>query len=231
MRASRVVNPARMRTRLLLCLLVLLSCAKRINPEPGESRTTYAGVPLRFGEQQQVPEGAEILWDFGDGTPQEKGASVVHAFGRAGVFTVVETIRHPDGQMRSARTHVVALRRPIPMAVPPDVRAALVVPAPWARMAVHREIAAKLSLDAAFAELARAVSEAAGFDVLDAKAAEANGFDPEEGVAFFTVPQDPEALVFAIGTLDDARPLAGARRLLSSTRTLGRYGSGPFQLQ
>ena len=231
MRASRVVNPARMRTRLLLCLLVLLSCAKRINPEPGESRTTYAGVPLRFGEQQQIPEGAEILWDFGDGTPQEKGASVVHAFGRAGVFTVVETIRHPDGQMRSARTHVVALRRPIPMAVPPDVRAALLVPAPWARMAVHREIAAKLSLDAAFAELARAVSEAAGFDVLDAKAAEANGFDPEEGVAFFTVPQDPEALVFAIGTLDDARPLAAARRLLSSTRTLGRYGSGPFQLQ
>jgi hypothetical protein len=228
--AARVVNPARMRTRLFCCLLVLLSCAKRINPEPGESRTTYSGVPLRFGEQQQVPQGAEILWEFGDGT-QEKGASVVHAFPRAGVYTVVETIRHPDGQMRSARTHVVALRRPVPMAVPPDVRASLLVATPWARMPLHREIAAKLSLDAALNELARSVSEAAGFDVLDAKAAEANGFDPEEGLAFFTVPQDPEALVFAIGTLDDARPLAAARRLLSSTRTLGRYGSGPFQLE
>src|SRR6266478_5946260 len=139
-----------MRTRLLLCLLVLLSCAKRINPEPGESRTTYSGVPVRFGEQQQIPEGAEILWDFGDGTPQEKGASVIHAFPRAGVYTVVETIRHADGQTRSAR------------------------------MPVHREIAAKLSLDAALAELARSVSEAAGFDVLDGKTAEANGFDPEE---------------------------------------------------
>lgn len=219
-----------MRTRLLCCLLVLLSCAKRINPDPGASRTTYSGVSLRFGEPQEVPEGTQILWDFGDGTPPQQGASVVHAFPRAGVYTVVESVRDKDGQIRSARTHVAVLRRPVPMAVPPDVRASLLVPAPWARMAVHREVAAKLSLGSFFDEVARAVSEAVGFDVLDGKVAEANGFDPEEGVAFFTVPQDPEALVFAIGTSDDEKSLAAARRLLTSSRTVGRYGPGPFQL-
>jgi len=219
-----------MRTRLLLCLLILLSCVKRISPDPGDARTTYTGVPLRFGESQQVPEGTEILWDFGDGTAQGQGASVVHAFPRAGVYTVVETIRDKDGQMRTARTHVTALERTVAMAVPGDARAALLIPAPWARLAIHREVAAKLSLGASLDELARSLGAGAGFDVLDPRAAEANGFDPQKGIAFFTVPQDPEALVFAIGSSDEKKSLAAARQLLGSARTLGRYGGGPFQL-
>ncbi len=219
-----------MRTRLLLCLLLLLSCVKRISPDPGDARTTYTGVPLRFGESQQVPEGTQILWDFGDGTDQEQGASVVHAFPRAGVYTVVETIRDKDGQMRTARTHVTALQRTVAMAVPGDARAALLIPAPWARLAIHREVAAKLSLGPSLDELARSLAAGAGFDVLDARAAEANGFDPQKGIAFFTIPQDPEALVFAIGSSDEKKSLAAARQLLGSGRTVGRYGGGPFQL-
>ncbi|TMA14235.1 MAG: hypothetical protein E6J84_11505, partial [Deltaproteobacteria bacterium] len=219
-----------MRTRLLLCLLILLSCVKRISPDPGDARTTYTGVPLRFGESQQVPEGTQILWDFGDGTAQEQGASVVHAFPRSGVYTVVETIRDKDGQMRTARTHVTALERTVAMAVPGDARAALLIPAPWARLAIHREVAAKLSLGASLDELARSLGAGAGFDMLDPRAAEANGFDPQKGIAFFTVPQDPEALVFAIGSSDEKKSLAAARQLLGSARTLGRYGGGPFQL-
>jgi len=82
-----------MRTRLLCCLLVLLSCAKRINPDPGGSRTTWSGVPVRFGQPQEIPEGTQILWDFGDGAPPQQGVSVVHAYPRAGVYTVVETVR------------------------------------------------------------------------------------------------------------------------------------------
>jgi PKD domain-containing protein len=219
-----------MRTRLLCCLFVLLSCTKRITPDPGGSRTTYSGLSLLFGEPQELPEGTQILWEFGDGTPAQQGASVVHAFPRAGVYTVLETVRDKDGQTRSARTHVAVLRRTVQMAVPADVRAALLVPAPWARMPVHREVAAKLSLGSLFDEVARTVSEGVGFDVLDPQAADANGFDPDEGVAFFTVPQDAEALVFVIGASDDQKSLAAARRLLTSTRTLGRYGGGPFQL-
>jgi len=146
------------------------------------------------------------------------------------VYTVVETIRDKDGDVRSARTHVAALRRTVPMAVPADVRAALIVPAPWAKVAVHREVAGKLSLGPFFDEVARTVSEAAGFDALDPKAAAANGIDPDEGVAFFTVPQDPEALVMAVGTSDDEKSLAAARRLLTWPKGVGRYSAGPFQL-
>lgn len=220
-----------MRIRLLCCLLLAVSCAKRINPDPGGERTTWSGVWLRFGEAQQVPEGVEVLWDFGDGSPQASGATVNHSFPRAGVFTVVETIKDKDGQTRSARTHVTALKRTVQMAVPPDVRAALMVPSPWKRMAVHREVAARLSLGGALDEMARTVGGGAGFDVLDANAAAANGFDPDEGIALFTTPQDPEALVFAIGTSDDAKSLAAARRLLTSSQAGGRYGGGPFQLR
>jgi hypothetical protein len=222
-----------MRTRLVLCAVLLAAgCVKRITPSPGEDRTTLSGVPLRFGQAQELPEGTTIIWDFGDGTPPQTGAVVDHAFphGGAGVYTVVETVRDKDGQVRTARTHVVALRRSVPTAVPADVRAVLMMERPWERVQVHREVAGKLSLGAFFDEVARTVSEAAGFNALDPKAAAENGFDPDEGVAFFTVPQDPEALVFAVGTSDDGKSLAAAKRLLSSARSWSRGTTGPFQL-
>ncbi|HZX96654.1 MAG TPA: PKD domain-containing protein [Myxococcales bacterium] len=222
-----------MRTRLLACVLVALmsACVKRVAPSATGTQTTISGLFLRFGEPQEVPEGTQVLWSFGDGTPDQQGASVDHAFPRAGVYTVVETIKDKDGQTRSARTHVTVLRRAVQMAVPADVRAALMVPTPWKRLAVQRGVAAKLSLGAFFDEVAATIGEAAGFDVLDSKAADANGFDPDEGVVFFTVPQDPEALVFAVGTHDDAKALEAAKRLLTSSRSVGRYGGGPFQLR
>ena len=216
--------------RIALIFALTLSCAHRIAPSPGEDRTTLSGVWLRFGQPQELPEGTTIQWDFGDGTAPAIGATVDHAFPRAGVFTVVETVKDKDGQQRSARTHVVSLRRSVPMAVPADVKAVLYMERPWARVQVHREVAGKLSLGAFFDEVSRGVSEAVGFDALDAKAAEANGFDPDEGVAFFTVPQDPEALLIAVGTSDDAKSLAAAKKLLGSSRGMGRTAVGPFQL-
>lgn len=222
-----------MRTRLLVCVLVALaaSCVKRIAPSPGDTRTTISGFVVRFGEPQEIPEGTQVTWSFGDGTPDQKGAAVDHVFPRAGVYTVVETIKDKDGETRSARTHATVLTRTVQMAVPGEVRAALMVPTPWKRLPVHREVATKLSLGAFFDEVSSSVSQGAGFDVLDPKVADANGFDPDEGVAFFTVPQDPEALVFAVGTNDDAKALAAARRLLASARPMGSYGGGPFQLR
>src|SRR5262249_39289333 len=154
-----------MRARLFFCLVVLLSCVKRINPDPGDSRTSVSGVPLRFGQPQELPEGTQIIWDFADGTPPQQGATVVHAFQKAGVYTVVETVRDKDGQSRTARTHASIRKREIPMAVPADVRASLIVPSPWTRLAVHREVAAKLSLIPLFDEVARTATDALGFDV------------------------------------------------------------------
>jgi hypothetical protein len=219
-----------MRARLLICVIAILACVKRITPDPGGTRTAYSGVALRFGEQQAVPEGTRILWDFGDGTPEQEGPSVVHVFRRSGVYTVVETIRDKDGQTRSARTHVTALRQTVQMAVPADARAALMVPTPWSRMAIHREVAAKLSMAGFLDDLAGSVSAVVGFDVLDGASVETNGIDPDEGFAFFTLPQDPEALVLAVGTSDDAKSLQAAKRLLAAGRAMGRYGGGPFEV-
>src|SRR5256885_711294 len=220
-----------MRKPLFCAALVLAAaCIKRVAPSPGADRTTYSGLWLRFGQPQQLPEGTVITWDFGDGTEPQSGASVDHAFPRAGVYTVVETVKDRDGETRTARTHVVALRRAVPMAIPGDVGAALYMERPWAKVQVHREVAGKFSLGAFFDEVARSVSEAAGFDALDPKAADANGFDPDEGVAFFTVPQDPEALLIAVGTSDDARSLEAVKKLLGSGKGWVRASVGPFQL-
>ena len=197
---------------------------------PPDERSAVTGVPLPFSEKEEVPGDSKVIWDFGDGTPPVTGARVSHAFLRAGVYTIVETIQDKDGQSRTGRTHVVSNLRTLPMAVPGDVRAALLLPAPWAKVPLHRQVAGKLGLGGFFDEVSRSVSDAAGFDALDPKAAEANGFDPAKGFAFFTVPQDPEALVLAAGILDEAKSLEAARRLLGSQKAVGRYGGGAFQL-
>jgi len=221
-----------MRTRLLCCVAaaVAISCIKRVSPTPPGERTTYSGIALPFGQPGEIPPDSTVIWDFGDGTPPFTGRTVSHAFGRAGVYTIVETIRDKDGQIRTARTHVVALLRTVPMAVPGDVKAALLLPSPWTKVPLHREVAGKLALGSFFNEVARTVSDAAGFEALDPNAVAANGFDPAKGAAFFTVPQDPEALVLAVGTLDDTKSLEAAKRLLGSPHTVGRYGGGAFQL-
>src|SRR5437868_1951857 len=143
-----------MRIGLLFCAAAILatSCIKRVAPNPPDERTTVNGVPLPFSERAELPEGTQVVWDFGDGTPPVTGAQVQHVFARAGVYTIVETIQDKDGQSRSARTHVAALLRTLPMAVPGDVRAALLLPAPWKKVALHRELAGKLSLGGFFDE-------------------------------------------------------------------------------
>ena len=221
-----------MRNRLLLCVAAVLAsaCIKRVGPTTIEERTATSGQPLAFNEPADLPEGSQVVWDFGDGTPPGTGPRVSHAFLRAGIFTIVETIQDKDGKVRTGRTHVVSNLRTLTMAVPGDVRAALLVPAPWAKVPLHRQVAGKLGMGGLFDEVARTVGEAAGFDALDAKAAEASGFDPAKGLAFFTVPQDPEALVLAAGILDEAKSLEVARRLLASQKAVGRYGGGAFQL-
>jgi hypothetical protein len=220
----------RIRVATVAVAVLASSCIKRVAPNPGGDRTTLSGAVVRFGQPESLPEGSEAQWDFGDGTPGAKGVAVEHAFGRAGVYTVVETIVDKDQKSRSARTHVVVVRRDVAMAVPAQIRAVLLAQRPWARVDVHRAVADKLSLGPLFEDVARTIGDAAGFDPLDVKATEAAGFDPDEGVAFYTVPEDPEALVFAIGTSDDAKALETAKRVLAH-RGEGRYGGRPYELR
>jgi len=210
-------------------LLLCAACARHVAPAPGEDRTAVSGVPVVFGSEQDLPKGTRIVWDFGDGTPPAEGSRVEHAFPRAGAYRVTETVIGSDGQKQSASVKVTVLRRPVPAAVPPDVRAAWVQERPWDRVTVHRGTAAKLALTDMFDETAAELSDALGFDALDPRAAQENGFDPDEGLALFTVPQDAEALVAAVGTSDDAKALAAVKRLLSRASE-GRFAGGPFQL-
>src|SRR5712691_1262897 len=210
-------------------LLLCAACARHVAPAPGEDRTVVSGVPVTYGSDQDLPKGTRVIWDFGDGTPPAFGARVEHAFPRAGVYRVTETVVDAGGQKRSASAKATVLRRPVPGAVPADVRAAWVQERPWERVNVHRATAAKLALSDVFDETAAELSDALGFDALDARAAQENGFDPDEGLALFTVPQDPEALVAAVGTSDDAKALAAVKRLLSRASE-GRFAGGPFQL-
>jgi len=210
-------------------LLVCAACARHVAPAPGEDRTVASGVPVVFGSEQDLPKGTRVLWDFGDGTPPADGPRVEHAFPRAGAYRVTETVVGSDGQKLSASVNATVLRRPVPAAVPPDVRAAWVQERPWDRVTVHRATAAKLALTDTFDETAAELSDALGFEALDPRAAQENGFDPDEGLALFTVPQDAEALVAAVGTSDEAKALAAVKRLLSRASE-GRFAGGPFQL-
>ncbi len=218
--------------RLLLCAAFCFasSCIKRVAPGAVEDRVTTSGVPVTFGQPRALPDGTQILWDFGDGTSPAIGPVVAHAFPHSGAFTITQTLRDRDGQQRTATSHATVKARTVAMAVPADVRGVLLVPRPWARLQQHRRTAERLSLGAFYDEVVRSLSDGLGFDALDPKQADANGFDPDEGLALYTVPQDPEALVIAIGTSDDAKSLAAVRRLLGRERVAGRFSGGAVTL-
>src|SRR5256885_9808376 len=216
-----------MRIRLACAAALLLAaCVKRVAPSAVEDRTVVSGVPTEFGSPADLPEGARIEWDFGDGTPPAAGPAVKHAFPRSGTFTVTEAVVDPDGQKRSTTAKVTVLRRSVPSALPNDARAALIEEMPWRRMALHRETATRLGMRDVFDDTARTLSDALRFDSTSEEAAAAHGFDPEAGVALYTVADDAEALVAAGGARDDAKALAAVKRLLAHEGGTGRFAGG-----
>lgn len=220
--------------RTLLCaaaLATLASCAHtRVPAYAGEDRTAQSGVPGMFAIPGELPEGTEVIWDFGDGTPQAKGTAV-HAFPRAGEFTITQTVKDKDGETRTSQAKVKVLRRSVPLAVPADARAALIAQWPWARVSMQREIASRLGLRDFYDQFARSLSDALGFDVTSAEAAAQNGIDPDEGIGIFTVRNDPEALVVAVGVADEAKAEATVRKLLERDLTSMNAALRPFQLE
>ncbi len=211
---------------------LLLACAhQRLPADAGGDRTTQSGVPVHFGGLGPLPEGVTARWNFGDGTPEVAAAQADHAFPRAGAFTVTETVLQKGGSDPVVATaKVTVLRRPVPAAVPPSARAALVTERPWARVALQRSVAARLGLRDFYDQVAASVSSAIGFDVTSAEQATLNGFDPDEGLAIFTVREDPEALMVAVGVADEAKAEAALRRLLERDGSAQSAQLRPFQL-
>src|SRR6202048_1586622 len=145
-----------MRLALAACAALLCaSCVKRIAPSAGGARTVGSGVPQRFGSAQDLPRDTSVTWDFGDGTPQQSGPEAVHAFPRAGYFTVTETVREAGG-VRTDSARVTVLRRSVPMAVPADVRGVFLAQQPWTRAKAARTAARRIGLGGFFDETAGA---------------------------------------------------------------------------
>jgi hypothetical protein len=199
----------------LACVLGSIGCIKRVAPVAGEARSAASGEPLSFTGPKDLPEGSQVRWEFGDGSPEAAGPEVSHSFPRAGRFTVTQSVVDKDGEKRSATTSVLVKRRGVAAAVPADARAALILERPWARVAVQREAARRAGFGDFFDQTAHDVSAAFGFDAQDPAVVEQNGVDTDEGVALYTVPQDAEALVVCAGISDPIKAEATLRRLLA----------------
>ena len=142
---------------------------------------------------------------------------VTHAFPRAGVYTVVETIVDKD-QKSAQRPHPrgrssVATWR---WRCPAQVRAVLLAQKPWARIEVHRAVAEKLRRWARSSTTWPGTDRGGGGLLIRSipRRPKPPALDPDEGVALYTVPEEPESLVFAVGTSDDKKALETAKRVV-----------------
>src|SRR5256885_16448409 len=85
-----------MRIRLACAAALLLAaCVKRVAPSAVEDRTVVSGVPTEFGSPADLPEGARIEWDFGDGTPPAAGPAGEHALPPPRTVTLTAAVGGP----------------------------------------------------------------------------------------------------------------------------------------
>ncbi|MBS2031618.1 MAG: PKD domain-containing protein [Deltaproteobacteria bacterium] len=201
-----------LRRVLLAAALALAGCAHRFPLASTEPVQALAGVPVAFGTAGAVPEGTTVRWDFGDGT-QASGARAVHAFMRAGHFTVAEIVTDSDGERRAQLAVDVQRRSPL-MAVPPDAETALVFDHAFERASVYRALLAKGFSPNQLEELLERLKFALGFDVMDPKQDEAAGLAPDEGAAWVTFAEEPHARYLMLGASDDQKLDAAFRAVM-----------------
>ena len=101
-----------MRTRLLVCVLAALaaSCVKRVAPSPGDTRTTLSGFVV-VRRPQEMPEGTQVAWSFGDGTPDQQGPAVDHVFPGRRLYGVETTGQGRPVPRRPHPRHLLAPHR------------------------------------------------------------------------------------------------------------------------
>src|SRR5256885_6863100 len=102
-----------MRIRLACAAALLLAaCVKRVAPSAVEDRTVVSGVPTEFGSPADLPEGARIEWDFGDGTPPAAGPAGEDPFPPPRPFSLAPAGGHPRRPERQTPPQGPPLRRP-----------------------------------------------------------------------------------------------------------------------
>jgi hypothetical protein len=68
-----------------------------------------AATPLTLTARATLPPGAQISWDFGDGSPRQSGAAQQHSYARPGRYTVsLRVVR--NGRLSEFRAEVVVSR-------------------------------------------------------------------------------------------------------------------------
>ena len=180
----------------LLWMAVALTgpgCRRMVKPEPGGDRTVEAGVPVAFGSE--AADAAEVLWDFGDGTPPQRGQRLEHAFPRSGTFTV--RALEKEEVLASARLTVVP--RAVLRAIPEDVEAVVFFPQMRGNVQPMLDFASRLLGE----EQARQALSALPLlsTVLIEVRGEGQLVDPEEGAGFYSV-AGFDGVVGLIGVMD-----------------------------
>ncbi|HEY3449619.1 MAG TPA: PKD domain-containing protein [Myxococcales bacterium] len=208
-----------------LAPLLLASCAHRFPARTGGEREAVAGLPVSFGpaEQEQVPAGTRILWDFGDGSTAE-GPTASHAWRRAGEYTLKIEVVDEKGT-RSDQSKVRVARRPPATAVPPSARAALIVDRFFARLPQHLAVAERLAGPERTRKILETLERVLGFDPSRPEQVLASGVDPEEGLALAWMPQDTGTWLI-VGIFDERAALEAARTAFARQEQVG-FTPGP----
>ncbi len=174
------------RSLLLLPVLIglcLPACVKRIPARAGGDRQVVAGQPLQLGQSVEVPEGARVEWQLGDGG-SASGSQVTHTWHWPGDYQIAVTVTDPDGAQRRDSAAIAVQRPPLLQVVPAAAAMLLVLAQPGQRLAevplfVERLFAAGQDAN----ELLADVREALGFDPFRPDGWRAAGVDPGGGLA------------------------------------------------
>jgi len=171
----------------LLLALTTIACVRRVPVAAGPDTTVEAGARLRLGQPLELPAGARVAWDLGDGARAE-GPEAEHTWQRPGTYPVRVEIVDPDGERRWDEAQVTVTRPPLERAVPASLRVALWLPRPGAEGAdlarlpllVERLLADGREANALLA----GVREGLGFDPFSAAGWRTAGLDPEGDLAW-----------------------------------------------
>ncbi|HOX46385.1 MAG TPA: PKD domain-containing protein [Myxococcota bacterium] len=168
----------------LLLLLALLpsACMKRVPVSAGGDRALEAGAPARLGQPLELPEGARVAWELGDGVRAE-GAEIEHTWQRPGDYTLRVEIVDPDGERRADTARVRVTRPPLERAAPDSAQVVLWLPRPAAEGAALSRLPLLLE---------RLVADGQAANALLAGAREALGFDPFSAAGWRTAGLDPQ---------------------------------------
>ena len=197
-----------MRLLPILVLFLAAGCAgfRPVAPDPVQ---VYAGETTRIDLPVPPPAGERVRWHPGEGSAPVEGPSLVHAWQRPGLHTVVV-----EGGGGSAAFEVEVLPRPVLRIIPDGVRFAVALPGVWSSWPRLAAFAKRFSPDGAVGSFVDRLRERLGADPGDPTQLAARGIDPAEDLAFVVFDFDPSSAWVLLGVLDDEKAEALGRRIL-----------------